>query len=148
MIRFLEELTGVQEPGTRPARPLPYQPDASATTGDGSVTVALGDRGRASAHFALYPYAGEFAVPQHQDVRGEGEWTVPVPGDHHRFTITGPNGFRPEFEGPAPSSPRGSTTTTSPTGPARLVRRRGDRTGGFRRRLMGHVENGRPSVSG
>lgn len=91
----------VQEPGVRPARPLPYQPDASATTGAGSVTVALRNTGKASAHFARYPYAGEFTVPQHQDVRGEGEWTVPVPGDHYRFTITGPNGFRREFEGPA-----------------------------------------------
>ncbi|MEU1231205.1 phosphocholine-specific phospholipase C [Streptomyces sp. NPDC005828] len=190
----------VQEPGTRPARPLPYQPDASATTGDGSVTVTLGNRGKASTHFALYPYAGEFAVPQHQDVRGEGEWTVPVPGDHYRFTVTGPNGFRREFEGPAAGGAELATRidhhdrdvhlTVRNTGSAPLefhVRPLGyvdeddladwtrtvtvkpgkTRTvvhsaadahgwydvevtapGGFRRRLMGHIENGRPSVSG
>nr|WP_190154671.1 phospholipase C, phosphocholine-specific [Streptomyces litmocidini] len=200
----------VQEPGVRPARPLPYQPDAFATTGpgsrpgsasgSGSVTVALSNRGRASAHFALYPYAGEFAVPQHRDVRREGEWTVPVPGDHYRFTITGPNGFRREFEGPAAGGAELATRidhherdlhlTVRNTGSAPLaftVRPLGygderdlagwtrtvtvkpgkTRTvvhsaadahgwydlevttpGGFRRRLMGHIENGRPSVSG
>ncbi|MFD3663385.1 phosphocholine-specific phospholipase C [Streptomyces sp. NPDC058659] len=193
----------VQEPGVRPARPLPYQPDASATVAPGAVTVALRNTGRASAHFALYPYAGEFAVPQHRDVRGTGEWTVPVTGDHYRFTITGPNGFRREFEGPAAGGAelasridhhdRDLHLTVRNTGPAPLaftVRPLGymdpedlddladwtrtvtvkpgkTRTvvhsaadahgwydvevtapGGFRRRLMGHIENGRPSVSG
>ncbi|MFE7547345.1 phosphocholine-specific phospholipase C [Streptomyces gardneri] len=190
----------VQEPGARPARPLPYQPDASATVAPGAVTVALRNTGRASAHFALYPYAGEFAVPQHRDVRGTGEWNVPVTGDHYRFTITGPNGFRREFEGPAAGGAELATRldhhdrdlhlTVRNTGTAALaftVRPLGyvderdladwtrtvtvkpgkTRTvvhsaadahgwydievtapGGFRRRLMGHIENGRPSVSG
>ncbi|MFB7538402.1 phosphocholine-specific phospholipase C [Streptomyces zaomyceticus] len=190
----------VQEPGVRRARPLPYQPDASATVGTGSVRVALGNKGRASAHFALYPYAGEFDVPQHQDVRGTGEWTVPVPGDHYRFTITGPNGFRREFEGPAAGGAElvsridhhdrdlhltlrntGSAPVSFTVGPlgyvdeddlvdwTRTVTVKPGRTrtvvhsaadahgwydvevtapGGFRRRLMGHIENGRASVSG
>ncbi|MFE1549466.1 phosphocholine-specific phospholipase C [Streptomyces sp. NPDC058718] len=190
----------VQEPGTRPARPLPYQPDASATVSPGAVTVALRNTGRASAHFALYPYAGEFAVPQHRDVRGTGEWTVPVTGDHYRFTITGPNGFRREFEGPAAGGaelasridhhdrdlhltvrntgaaplaftvrPLGyvderdladwtRTVTVKPGKTRTVVHSAADAhgwydvevtaPGGFRRRLMGHIENGRPSVSG
>ncbi|MEU0084307.1 phosphocholine-specific phospholipase C [Streptomyces sp. NPDC006274] len=91
----------VQEPGTRPARPLPYQPDADAVVSADAVTVALRNSGRASAHFALYPYAGEFEVPQHRDVRGSAQWRVPLTGDAYRFTITGPNGFRREFAGPA-----------------------------------------------
>ncbi|MFE0642163.1 phosphocholine-specific phospholipase C [Streptomyces sp. NPDC058877] len=193
----------VQEPGTRPARPLPYQPDASATVGDGVVTVALKNTGRSSAHFALYPYAGEFDVPQHQDVRGTGEWTVRVPGDHYRFTITGPNGFRREFEGAAgvgaglvtridhhdrdlhltvrndsgaplaftvrplgymdredlgEHSRAARTVTVKPGRTRTVVHSAADAhgwydvevtaPGGFRRRLMGHIENGRPSVSG
>ncbi|MEU2115956.1 phosphocholine-specific phospholipase C [Streptomyces sp. NPDC016459] len=189
-----------QEPGVRRARPLPYQPDAAATTGAGSVTVALSNRAKASAHFALYPYAGEFAVPQHKDVRGTGEWTVPVPGDHYRFTITGPNGFRREFEGPATGGaelasridhhdrdlhltvrntgsaplsftvrPLGyvdpddlgdwtRTVTVKPGRTRTVVHSASDAhgwydievtaAGGFRRRLMGHIENGRASVSG
>ncbi|WP_327373989.1 phospholipase C, phosphocholine-specific [Streptomyces sp. NBC_01216] len=190
----------VQEPGRRPARPLPYQPDASATVERGEVTVALGNRGKASAHFALYPYAGEFPVPQHRDVRGTAQWKVPVPGDHYRFTITGPNGFRREFEGPAAGGaelrshidhhdrdlhlivrntggtpvfftvrPLGyvdeddlgdwtRTITVKPGRTRRVVHSAADAhgwydvevsaPGGFRRRLMGHIENGRPSVSG
>ncbi|MEV8622685.1 phosphocholine-specific phospholipase C [Streptomyces sp. NPDC051079] len=193
----------VQEPGTRPARPLPYQPDASATVGEGTVTVALRNTGRAGAHFALYPYAGEFAVPQHRDVRGTAQWAVPLAGDRYRFTITGPNGFRREFEGPAagraqlasrvdhhdrdlhltvrndsaapvsftvrplgyvdPEDLRGGsrwtrTVTVKPGRTRTVVHSAADAQGwydvevtgpdGFRRRLMGHIENGRPSVSG
>ncbi|MEV7281005.1 phosphocholine-specific phospholipase C [Streptomyces sp. NPDC093111] len=193
----------VQEPGTRPARPLPYQPDASATVREGTVTVALRNTGRASAHFALYPYAGEFAVPQHRDVQGTAQWAVPLTGERYRFTVTGPNGFRREFEGPAagraqlasrvdhhdrdlhltvrndsaaPVSftvrPLGyvdaedlrghgrwtRTVTVKPGRTRTVVHSAADAEGwydvevtgpdGFRRRLMGHIENGRPSVSG
>ncbi|MFH8928230.1 phosphocholine-specific phospholipase C [Streptomyces pristinaespiralis] len=195
----------VQEPGTRPARPLPYQPDAHATLTADAVTVALRNSGRASAHFALYPYAGEFPVPQHRDVRGEAQWTVPLTRADYRFTITGPNGFRREFAGPARGTAevrsvidhhdrdvhltlRNSgraplTFTVRPLGyveeadlhgwtrritvkPGRsrtVVHSAADahgwydlevtaegpqRESGFRRRLMGHIENGRPSVSG
>ncbi|MEU7112474.1 phosphocholine-specific phospholipase C [Streptomyces sp. NPDC046182] len=190
----------VQEPGTRPARPLPYQPDAQARVGGGALTVDLTNSGKASAHFALYPYAGEFAVPQHRDVRGKAQWAVPLTRDHYRFTITGPNGFRREFEGPAAGGadvathidhhdrdlhltvrntgtapvsftvrPLGyvdqddlrdwtRTVTVKPGRSRTLVHSAADAhgwydvevtaPGGFRRRLMGHIENGRASVSG
>ncbi|GGU00644.1 phosphocholine-specific phospholipase C [Streptomyces lateritius] len=195
----------VQEPGSRPARPLPYQPDAFAKTagGAGEITVTLSNSGRASAHFALYPYAGEFALPQHRDVRGMEQWAVPLTRDHYRFTITGPNGFRREFEGPATGGaeitshidhhdrdlhltvrntssaplaftvrPLGymypedlgdldgwtRTVTVKPGRSRTVVHSASDAhgwydievtaPGGFRRRLMGHIENGRPSVSG
>ncbi|MFB7372692.1 phosphocholine-specific phospholipase C [Streptomyces sp. NPDC056222] len=190
----------VQEPGSRPARPLPYQPDAAATVGEKEITVALRNSGKASVHFALYPYAGEFTVPQHQDVRGAAQWAVPLTRDHYRFTITGPNGFRREFEGPAAGGaevashidhhdrdlhltvrntgaapvsftvrPLGyvdrddlrdwtRTVTVKPGRSRTVVHSAADAhgwydvevtaPGGFRRRLMGHIENGRASVSG
>ncbi|MFF8608239.1 phosphocholine-specific phospholipase C [Streptomyces sp. NPDC015346] len=192
----------VQEPGSRPARPLPYQPDASARIAEGAseITVALSNSGRASAHFTLYPYAGEYALPQHRDVRGTAQWAVPLTRDHYRFTITGPNGFRREFEGPATGGaevtsridhhdrdlhltlrntssaplaftvrPLGyvdpedlgdwtRTVTVKPGRSRTVVHSASDAQGwydievtapgGFRRRLMGHIENGRPSVSG
>ncbi|MGI5357616.1 phosphocholine-specific phospholipase C [Streptomyces sp. CA-252508] len=190
----------VQEPGTRPARPLPYQPDAHARLRDGAVAVTLSNTGTAHVPLALYPYAGEFAVPQHLDVRGSAQWTVPLAGDAYRFTITGPNGFRREFAGRAKGAAQvtsridpherdlhltlaatGSgpvTFTVRPLGyvdeadlagwtrrvtvkPGRsrtVVHSAADAHGwydvevtgpdGFRRRLMGHIENGRPSVSG
>ncbi|MEU8673236.1 phosphocholine-specific phospholipase C [Streptomyces sp. NPDC048560] len=192
----------VPEAGTRPARPLPYQPDAQAWVTDGAVQVGLSNSGRSSAHFTLYPYAGEFPAPQHRDVRGTAQWTVPLTGDAYRFTITGPNGFRREFEGAAGGDAevgsrldaherdlyltlrntgrRTLTFTVRPLGyvdeedlrgwtrritvkPGRsrtVVHSAADARGwydlavsvdgdtAFRRRLMGHIENGRASVSG
>ncbi|WP_240137242.1 phosphocholine-specific phospholipase C [Streptomyces sp. MUM 178J] len=206
----------VQEPGVRPARPLPYQPDADGRLdrdgdrdgghgreGRGSVlTVVLSNAGRSTVPFALYPYAGEFAVPQHKQVRRRAQWRVPLTGDSYRFTVIGPNGFRREFAGsvhsPAEVSSRVDhhdrdlhvtlrnegrtpiTFTVRPLGyvddadlddwtrritvkPGRsrsIVHSAADAHGWydvevtveggepFRRRLMGHIENGRPSVSG
>lgn len=190
----------VQEPGMRPARPLPYQPDAHGRLRDGGLTVTLSNSGKASAHFALYPYAGEFTVPQHRDVRGTAQWRVPLTGDAYRFTITGPNGFRREFAGKAAGGAEVTsyidpherdvhltlaatgdqpvTFTVRPLGyvdeadlgdwtrqitvkagrSRTVVHSAADAHGwydieitapdGFRRRLMGHIENGRASVSG
>src|SRR6478609_8683325 len=192
----------VQEPGTRPARPLPYQPDARATLVDGGLRVDLGNTGRSSAHFVLYPYAQEFPAPQHRDVRGAARWTVPLRGHGYRFTVTGPNGFRREFDGAADGGAEVSsridaherdlhltlrntgrrtvTFTVRPLGYvdeddlrdwSRTVKVKpgrsrtvvhsaadahgwydlvvtADEAGSFRRRLMGHIENGRASVSG
>ncbi|QEU91644.1 phosphocholine-specific phospholipase C [Streptomyces kanamyceticus] len=206
----LKQSMPVQEPGSRRARPLPYQPDADVTPGEGgALTVRLRNGGSSSAHFALYPYAGEFTAPQHRDVVRKGSWTVPVPGDAYAFTVTGPNGFRREFEGGRPGKGGGHgqgggarlasaitrreihltlanrgrgqlVFTVKPLGyvdesdirsRTRTVRvragssrtiawRTADEHGwydvevtaegdeAFRRRLMGHIENGRPSVSG
>lgn len=185
-------------PGTRPARALPYQPDAHAVVRGEQVAVTLVNTGASSAHFALYPYAGEFAAPQHWDVRGEAQWTVPLTADHYRFTVTGPNGFRREFTGtpsdgvevasaveaparelrltltntsarpqtatvrpqarerdPHPAclrlAPGETRTLTHPTSAAHgwydlVVTVAGDPA--FSRRLAGHIEDGRPSVTG
>ncbi|MEU4497918.1 phosphocholine-specific phospholipase C [Streptomyces sp. NPDC023998] len=201
----------VQEEGIRPARPLPYQPDAHGRVRGDVFSVELSNSGRASAHFALYPYAGEFPVPQHKDVRGRAQWSVPLTGatgatggagDAYRFTITGPNGFRREFAGSAGGPAEVATsidhhhrdlhltlrnegskpvtftirplayvdeadlhdwtrTITVKAGRSRTVVHSAadahgwydievtaDRDESFRRRLMGHIENGRASVSG
>ncbi|MFE9648743.1 phosphocholine-specific phospholipase C [Streptomyces sp. NPDC006365] len=188
-----------QEPGTRPARPLPYQPDAHARVEDEKVRVRLVNAGSSSAHFALYPYAGEFKNPQHQDVDRDGAWDVPVRGSSYDFTVTGPNGFRREFVGDTRARAELASTIDAGARALRLTLRNtgsrpltftvrllgyadaaaGDRrftvqpgrsvafahatrdahgwydvevtaAGGaaFRRRLTGHIENGRASVSG
>lgn len=63
-----------QERGIRPARALPYQPDADGGFDPGAAVfrMAVRNTGRASVHLALYPYAKEFDAPQHRDVRGRG----------------------------------------------------------------------------
>ncbi|MER0244680.1 phospholipase C, phosphocholine-specific [Streptomyces sp. HSW2009] len=62
------------ERGPRPARPLPYAPDADGRLDAqaGVFKLALRNAGRASAHLALYPYADEYATPQHRDLPGAG----------------------------------------------------------------------------
>lgn len=164
--------------------------------------MELGNSGRSSAHFTLYPYAGEFAAPQHKDVRSSAHWTVPLTGETYRFTVTGPNGFRREFAGPAEGSAEVTTridtrdrdvhltlrntgrrnltflvrplgyvdeddlrdwtrrVTVKPGRSRTVVHSAADAHGWydlavtaegedtFRRRLMGHIENGRASVSG
>ncbi|RFU88202.1 phospholipase C, phosphocholine-specific [Streptomyces triticagri] len=194
-----------QEEGRRPARPLPYRPDVSGRlTGEGDARVlrlTVTNDGASSAHFALYPYEGEFEVPQHLDVRGEAQWDVPLTAgdsDVYRCTVTGPNGFRREFAGRKDAGAAevtsaiasrarevrltlhnhgteeltfriavlaygkpGSVQVTVPPGGSRShVHRAADEHGwydleatvtgddAFRRRLMGHIEDGRPSVSG
>ncbi|QIK06441.1 phospholipase C, phosphocholine-specific [Streptomyces sp. ID38640] len=191
-----------QERGSRPARALPYQPDADGGLDPGAAVfrMAVRNAGKASAHLALYPYAKEFDAPQHRDVRGKGEWEVPVREGTYRFTVTGPNGFRREFAGTgkgaaaavkistridagrqelhltvlnhsrteltftlAPlaytgSAPRtlkvkagGSRTVAHPAAAAHGWYDLGLTVAedpSFRRRLMGHVENGKESVTG
>ncbi|MFP3987731.1 phospholipase C, phosphocholine-specific [Streptomyces sp. E11-3] len=188
-----------QEPGHRPARPLPYQPDAQGSVdASGKVfRLALSNTGSSSAHFALYPYAGEYAAPQHTDVRGEAQWEVPLASGSYRFTVTGPNGFRREFAGSVAAGPEVATDIDPRARKVRLTLRNGgtepvtftlrplayadskprkitvrpgrsrtvahqaakahgwydlevvsDTDQTFRRRLMGHIENGRASISG
>ncbi|WP_344534489.1 phosphocholine-specific phospholipase C [Streptomyces albiaxialis] len=192
-----------QEHGTRPARALPYQPDAyGAYDGKDAFRLTLRNGGRESAHFALLPYAGEYATPRHHDVGAgdEAEVTVPVEDGAYDLVLTGPNGFRREFAGKSGGA-AAAVEVTSRVGARRrelhlTVANHGDRTltfrleplaytdaaprairvaaGGtrtvthrtagaqgwydlalttdtddsFRRRLMGHIENGEESVTG
>ncbi|TDD59764.1 phosphocholine-specific phospholipase C, partial [Actinomadura rubrisoli] len=182
-----------QEPGTRPARPLPYQPEAFAQVRGRTLRIDLLNTGAESVHFALYPYAGELPGPRHLDVGRSERVEVAVPGDAYNLVLTGPNGFRREFAGriaataEVTSKPGGSSDlwiTLRNTGRTELSfelsalaygdRRRRIRVkagqsrtvrwhtrkgwydveikaaedAAFRRRLMGHIENGRPSISG
>ncbi|MFI6319077.1 phosphocholine-specific phospholipase C [Nonomuraea sp. NPDC050556] len=189
----------VQEEGTKPARALPYQPNAWARVLGNELELTLANSGRESAHLALYPYAGELATPLHLDVLGVTTRRVPVPTGSYDLVLTGPNGFRRSFAGSLSGEagrvqvssvididPRklrveivnlgearvvltvralayGDKTQTVPLRPGQYrqvvwpleasqgwydleITCAGDAT--FHRRLMGHVENGRPSVTG
>ncbi|MEW9532201.1 phosphocholine-specific phospholipase C [Microbispora sp. NPDC049125] len=189
-----EQRMPVQEPGVRPARPLPYQPDAWARVRGRSVEISMGNTGSASAHLSLYGYLGELARPSHYDVLGGAREVIYFPCPSYDLVLTGPNGFRREFRG-GPGDPVEVTSAIdaatrtieiavantagspvevtitplayggaprslrlAPGGAARvpwhapdgwydvLVALAGG--GGFARRLMGHIENGRPSVTG
>lgn len=103
-----------QEKGHRRARPLPYQPEADGVldSGAGHFRLALRNTGKASAHFALYPYEKEYDKPLHRDVRGEDEVRVPVKDGAYRFTVTGPNGFRREHAGTGGGAAAATALTT------------------------------------
>jgi phospholipase C len=50
---------------------------------------------------AIYPYAGEFAVPRHLDVPANGATEVTIDAARHRLAVVGPNGFLRTFAGDA-----------------------------------------------
>ncbi|WP_331766830.1 phosphocholine-specific phospholipase C [Embleya sp. NBC_00896] len=188
------------ERGRRPARALPYQPDAWARLDAAArtLTLNLANAGRSSAHLQLFPYSGDLAKPKHYDVQGRRTDAIALKGDRYDLTLVGPNGFRREFAGSttgaaatAEVSSRIRATgrvldleltnhgretvtfklTANGYGRDRTVTVRPGRdqsvnwstagddgwydvtitlqgTDGFTRRLAGHIENGRESVSG
>ncbi|MGS2641909.1 phosphocholine-specific phospholipase C [Streptosporangium sp. G12] len=182
------------EPGVRPARALPYRPDASARTSGRAVEIAMSNTGTESAHLALYGYMGELVRPLHFDVLGHAREVVYFPCPTYALVLTGPNGFRREFRGGTDDPVETSSVidaatrtieivvvntgdepadvTISPLaygGAARTLRLAAGETArvpwraatgwydlwitvagdtGFARRLMGHIENGEPGVTG
>lgn len=91
----------VQEKGQRPARPLPYDFDATIAHKPDGIEVRFDNRGRAGAGFIVYS-----ARP------GEGPWfytveagkslaqTLPLKGDYD-LAMYGSNGFYRHFKGEA-----------------------------------------------
>ncbi|GAA1684398.1 phospholipase C, phosphocholine-specific [Fodinicola feengrottensis] len=81
-----------QEPGNRPARPLPYHPTVAIEPAAGGLTVELGNYGSRTTHFAIYSYAPTPTPPQHVDVRDRTVRPVGAVGPY-QLTIQGPNRF-------------------------------------------------------
>jgi phospholipase C len=88
-----------QEPGQRPARPLPYAFEVDGHLGDDGFTLAIENSGAAGAALALYPAGpGEprfYAVEAGKRV----DDVVQVTGGAYDFTLHGPNGFLRAFKG-------------------------------------------------
>ncbi|GAB3914183.1 hypothetical protein GCM10029964_125040 [Kibdelosporangium lantanae] len=88
-----------QEPGTRPARPVPYRPEAWAWTEGRTLLLALRNFGSKNAHFTVYPYGNELPAPRHLDVQGLQIVRIPLPDRHYDIEVHGPAGFRKVFRG-------------------------------------------------
>lgn len=86
-----EQVVPVQDPGTAPARPLPYQAEANVTVGT-QLTVQAANHGSAALQLAVYPTSG---APQHVDVApgGSATATVPLVLGAYDVAVHGPNGF-------------------------------------------------------
>ncbi|WP_394847198.1 phospholipase C, phosphocholine-specific [Pendulispora brunnea] len=93
-----------QEPGERPARPLPYAPEARCEVDaeNRRLTIHLRNRGTESAHFVIYPYAAATEWPLHVDVRVGKTRIFPITGNEYDLVVDGPAGFRREFRGRIP----------------------------------------------
>jgi phospholipase C len=103
----------VQEPGSRPARPLPYRPRVHGAADAAGVMLELANGGKQSAHFIVYGYEGEFVEPQHIDVLGRQELHVPVPAGRFDLTVLGPNRFQYELKGSTAGAAAGVDLTVT-----------------------------------
>jgi len=84
-----------QEPGVRPARPLPYDLAADARVGGGELRVTFASRGDVGATFYVTRAGGDpqtFTAAAHTHLTGV--W--PADAD---LTVHGPNGFLRHFRG-------------------------------------------------
>jgi phospholipase C len=192
-----------QEPGRRPSRPLPYQPDAwCRLESPDALSVTLTNVGAASAHFAVYPYR-ELAAdqPTQHDVEHlPATQRFLLDGNHYEVAVHGPNRFlrlcageavgaaaqlhvfsridarerlirivldnagdtdlacvvSADIEGPSPREqrlevPAGSTRNlawwTAPRDGWYDLTITAEQDTSFVRRLVGHIENGRPTAT-
>jgi phospholipase C len=175
-----------QEPGVRPARPLPYDLRADSVFSAGTATITFASRGPVGAVFHVTSSSAprDYTVGARQTITGS--WSAPAGED---IRVHGPNGFYREFAGEGPdiaAAPVGDSlkleiTNSSRTAVLLTLTSAYDRksaevkalpgstvpvivgtvggTGwydvsvtstadpGYLRRLAGHIETGRPSVS-
>jgi phospholipase C len=86
----------VQEPGTRPARAIPYQPMADVFVAGDHVTVVMANDGTAAVHLAVYWASASELATERFDVAAGGTARASVPltrGGAYDIAIHGPNGF-------------------------------------------------------
>ncbi|MBR7837276.1 phospholipase C, phosphocholine-specific [Actinospica durhamensis] len=93
----------VQEPGVRPARPLPYTLTADARVTASGVEFAFANRGAAGAVFHVTSQtdtSGPWDYTVSAGARLTGAWNV-TSGSAYEFSVTGPNGFLRQAKGSA-----------------------------------------------
>lgn len=101
-----------QEEGRRPARALPYRPEASAQLVGKALNIALENAGARSAHFAIYAYRNEFDAPRHFDVSDAHTEKLTLGGNDYRLAVHGPNGFLRSFAGHVNGAAAATVTST------------------------------------
>ncbi|MBO0856749.1 MAG: DUF756 domain-containing protein, partial [Nocardia sp.] len=118
-----------QEPGTRPTRPLPYQPAAGATLTGSTLSLRLRNSGTSSAHFTVYPFHSPDSAPRHIDVRDCATVEFEV-GDGYDLVVQGPNRFWHELRAAMSGPASGVEVDTEPSdsGLTLVLANRGART--------------------
>jgi phospholipase C len=175
-----------QEPGVRPARPLPYDLRADGVVAGGTLTIKFASRGAVGAVFHVTSGSGPRSYTVGSRAGITGSWDVSSGQD---VRVHGPNGFYRQFAGKGPhvaAVPDGPNLRLEITNhsaaavavtladayadrPSALKVHGGEAASflvrtvagsgwydvsvtsdahpGFLRRLAGHVETGRPSIS-
>lgn len=89
------QIGGVQERGTAPARPLPYQPLANLIAGPTEVTLNLANYGAAALQLSVYSYHLATVPPSQHDLDPHDSLALKVPTALGGYDIAmhGPNGF-------------------------------------------------------
>ena len=93
-----------QEPGTRPARPLPYDLQVESRTDPAAQTITLTfvNDGTQGAHFYVYAL-NRLDAPRRYTVeagkRLDDSWSVADTGHDYALAVHGPNGFFRRFTG-------------------------------------------------
>ena len=101
-----------QEPGTRRARPLAYQPNASISVAAGKATIRLANGGafaEQASHFAIYDqiaaasdlgaYPVGFPTQVTVDAKKSATSKHPFAGSVYDYSVFGPNRFMRRFSG-------------------------------------------------
>jgi len=114
-----------QEPGVRPARPLPYDLRADAVISNGTARVTFASHGAAGAVFHVTSGSGPRAYTVGAGDAMSGTWPAPAGED---IRVHGPNGFYREFAGEGPditAAPAGTNVrlliTNRSSAAARLI---------------------------
>jgi phospholipase C len=108
-----EQALPEQEPGTRPARAVPYELHAHGKTDFDmrTVTIQFVNSGKAAAVFHVRsrdPERGPWTYTVGPHAMVEDTWTFSDPGGGYELSVYGPNGFFRAFKGSL--SRRGQTT--------------------------------------
>ncbi|QAY75814.1 phosphocholine-specific phospholipase C [Sphingosinicella sp. BN140058] len=94
-----------QEPGTRPARPLPYDLDVGEARAGGTLRLTFHARGATGAVFHVYDRHALERLPRRYTVEGgkqlTGVWESHGPDGGYDLWVLGPNGFHRHFVGDA-----------------------------------------------
>ena len=104
------------------ARPLPYSPFASASLDhDGTLLLGLRNRGRQAAHFVIYRYDDDIALPLHLDIERDHTEALGVSGGGYDIAVQGPNRFWYEPSGDANAAAAGIEVGTEGEGFSRRL---------------------------
>ena len=106
-----------QEPGVRPARPLPYDLAADARVDGDTLAVRFASNGSAGACFHATGGTGTRTYTVGAGRALTGSW----PAERYDVTVHGPNGFLRRFAGKGSGEPEATARHDAASGTVRLI---------------------------